>query len=546
MKGNNSVINRKTTSVLIIAFSVVVAIAMGLTYHSAEATYSFNDLYISDKEFTALSATATPAPITTDIYFNNEPLIYDGIDNTFYYSLLENDDSAYTPQTEILDPEVKLFIYGTPISNESIAANTRNKLILVKGNAVSISDLVCTTLPMMNVTIDQSIIDGNGWDDTYDIIEDVPSSIYLYDNSADFEGKSRIITADSKIHKRGQTNAMNPAKSYRVTLLKDKNDMTGERVKENLLGLREDDDWILYHPYKDFEKVRNVFSMNLWYDSCARNNEWNVPNGNQYKFMELFINGHYHGLYALCYPIDKKQVKVKDGETFYKKMDWTQSERYIELEQQANGEYTLPGYVIKAGDYGYGDLQFLYLNMFYSDDAAVIRRTSDIGNSIDFWLFLKLTQAADNIAAGSAKNMYVTVKNSDTGIEGKKLLFTPWDYDQSWFHVGEGTSGLYGDPGYDLRVEFGAVDCLQLRSDETINQEIKDRYKELREDAWSNESIMNALNKYDAQIFGSGAFERTKTRWPGGIYMDSSIGMSDFKEYVMKRLECMDKYVEEL
>ncbi len=540
--------NRKISAAIILIFSLIIAFTVALTQHSSETVDSFNDLYISDKDFAAFSASGnlSATPLSTEVYFNDELLIYDAVDNTFYYSLLEDDEAAFEPIVEIPNPDIKLLVYGEHITSETIAANTHLKLILTSGNTVSISDLVCTTLPLMNVTIDQSIIDANGYDDTYDILESVPSSIYLYDNRADFKGKSRTITSDSKIRRRGQTNAVNPSKSYRITLLKDKNDFDSERVKEDLLGLREDDDWILYSPYKDFEKVRNVFSMNLWYDSFAKDNEWKVPNGTQYKYLELFVNGHYHGLYALCYPIDKKQVKVKAGETLFKKMDWTQSERYTELEQQANGEWTLPGYAIKAGEYAYADLQFLYMNMFYSVDPAVIRRTSDVTNSIDFWLYLKFTQAADNIAAGSAKNMFVTVKNSDTGINGKKLLFTPWDMDQSWYHVGDGTTGLYSDPGYDLRIEFGTVDCLQLRGDENINDEIKERYAYLRKGPWSKESIMDALNEYDADIFGSGAFERTKLRWPGGIYMDSAVGMSDFKEYVMKRLECMDKFVEGL
>ena len=404
----------------------------------------------------------------------------------------------------------------------------------------------------MNVDIDQDILTQGGYDDTYDILTDVPSSIYLYDNRADADDKNRSITCDSKIRRRGQTNAVHPSKSYRLSLLEDNSDLNGNKVKKNLLGLREDDDWILYSPYRDYEKVRNVFSMNLWYDSFSKDNEWNVENGTEYRFIELFINNHYHGLYGLCYPIDKKQVDLKDGETLFKKTDWTHSERDIELEYReyadgSGGEYVLGGYAVKGGDDdGYNDLLALYVNMTYSNEPAVVRLTSDVTNAIDLWLYYKLTQAVDNVANGGAKNMYVTVKNSDSGIEGHKLLITPWDMDQTWRHVGDGATSQYSDPWYDLPVEWGTVCSLQLLGDENINSEIKERYSYLRENAWSNESISAALDNYEKDIYGSGAFARTQARWPAWLYNDASLGLSEFKDYVMKRLECMDEYVEGL
>ena len=39
---------------------------------------------------------------------------------------------------------------------------------------------------------------------------------------------------------------------------------------------------------------------------------------------------------------------------------------------------------------------------------------------------------------------------------------------------------------------------------------------------------------------------RTQNRWPAGLYNDSSLGLSEFKDYVVKRFECMDEYIEGL
>ena len=70
---------------------------------------------------------------------------------------------------------------------------------------------------------------------------------------------------------------------------------------------RIDDDWILTSMYSDYEKIRNVFSMNLWHEISELSNE--------YRYVEVYINNNYHGLYALTYPIDNKTFKLKKDET---------------------------------------------------------------------------------------------------------------------------------------------------------------------------------------------------------------------------------------
>ena len=443
------VLRRKHFAILFVLISLIIIFIVTHSQLSSESISTIDSIYISDKDYLRISASPnlTNVPLSTDIYFGDEKLLYDSEANTFYYSLIQDDATAYTPVVEVGEPSIVVVLYGDMISDESIANNSHIKLILMSGNNVSISDLICTSLPIMNITIDQAVVSGMGLDETYDILTDAASSIYVYDNRSDFDGRSRSITSDAKIHRRGQTNSVFPSKSYRITLLEDKNNLDGNKNKENILGLRNDDDWILYSPYKDYEKIRNVFSMNLWYDSFAKDNEWSVTNATEYRYIELFMNNHYHGLYAICYPIDKKQVSLQDGETLFKKLDWTHSERDTSLTIQENGDAILPGYEIKSGDIsGYNDLLSLYVNMTYSTDGNVVRLSSDMENAIDLWLYYKVSLAVDNVAAGGAKNMFVSTKNSESGIEGKKLLISPWDMDQSWRWVAEGSSGLYSYP----------------------------------------------------------------------------------------------------
>ncbi|MBE5912955.1 MAG: hypothetical protein E7274_02710 [Pseudobutyrivibrio ruminis] len=547
------------SSIVIIATAIIALITIVLSNNTTSIYTNFNSLYLSDKKYEALIASLNKSetPLSTDIYMNDQKLIYDSDTNTFYYSLIQDDSSSYTPYIEIKndadeDTSLNIGLYGEPISDELIASNQSITLILYDNNSVSVSYLKCTTLPIMNISIDDATVQELGLDNTYDLVSYTGTTIYLYDNQADFDGASRTIITDAKVRRHGQSTVGYPLKGYRISLLADKNNLDGDNNKEDLLGLREDDDWILSASYRDYEKVRNVFSMNLWYESFTKENEWNVNNSTQYKFVELFFNGHYHGLYSLCYRIDSKELSTTEGESIFKKKDWTLSEYDTELTYQeyadgSGGVYTLPGYSLKYGDVeDYNNLLQLYVNMNYSTDCNVVRMTSDVTNSIDLWLFYKLTQAVDNVYIGNAKNMYVTVKSSDTGIAGQKLLFTPWDMDQTWRYTSEATVGQYSNPFYDLPIEWGTTYRLLSMGDETIKDEIKARYATLRSDAWSEDAILTLLEEYQNEIYNSGAFARTQEAFPEGSYNDASVGLTEFTDYVLKRLAAMDEYINAL
>ena len=313
-------LSRKFKSITIIIIYIIIAI-IAMVYHKSDLEIIDSDqLYITASQREQLLAThaLSPSVLTTNLIFDNENLIYDSSTNTFYYSLIENSNSRFTPSV-ISDDGITVALYGAAISDESIAANTDFELLIYNDTTVSISTLKCTTLTVMNITVYPETVAELGLDDNMDILSYVGSSIYLFDNRSDFEGKTRQIISDAKIRRHGQTTAGFPLKGYRIGLLEDRTNIDGNTHKENLLGLRNDDDWILTATYRDYEKVRNVFSMNLWHESFNKENEWNVNNSTQYKFIELFFNGRYHGIYGLCYRLDAKEFKPGEGETTFKK-----------------------------------------------------------------------------------------------------------------------------------------------------------------------------------------------------------------------------------
>lgn len=70
----------------------------------------------------------------------------------------------------------------------------------------------------------------------------------------------------------------------------------------SLLGLPEENDWILYAPYTDKTMIRNV----LTYTLDASLGHWSP----RCRYVELFLNGNYEGVYVLMEKIKRNQNRV--------------------------------------------------------------------------------------------------------------------------------------------------------------------------------------------------------------------------------------------
>ena len=550
--------NSKTIRMLVIlVISLIVFVTIFFIDDRMSTIYQWEDVQIDSDLLAKYEAKAESdgrLALVDEIYFNGEKLIYDYTSNTFYYSVIE-DEEGYTPSISVPSISLKSAItHGKPKllicpadANEIYDA----KLVMSYRGKTSVSNLVFTTLPVMNINISADTVEKLGLDDTYGIEDYETVSMSLFDNSSDFSQAYRLVESAAKIHMRGGTTIGAPQKSYRLSLLENDEDQSTKK-KVNLLNLREDDDWILFAAYSDYEKIRTVFSMNLWHDMATGNNEWKAANSNEYKYIELFINNHYHGLYALSYPIDKKQFKISRGESLFKKRDWSGTEFSLDLEPYDSGDYWLPGYSLEEGSFeDYEQLHQLYYEMAYSEDPETIRSTCDMDNAIDLWLFYKLTQAVDNVYTTNVKNLYSATKLSNTGIDGYKLLLCPWDMDQTFgnrFVDGQGSHGIssyFNEPDYDLPMEWSPVYFLMNCGDEQIVTQVKTRYDKLRKTVWSDDAISEAIASYEDDIYNSGAFVRTMDRWPDGNYYAPEIKLDDFEAYVLERLNCMDQYMTE-
>ena len=162
----------------------------------------------------------------------------------------------------------------------------------------------------------------------------------------------------------------------------------------------------------------------------------------EYRFVELFLNQRYWGLYAFGFPIDLKQVGIQADnkghyeEYLFKQKEWGPKTSGTDLE--LNGLYLQNN----AGESYYQNgisILSMYSEQIMSGAPDKLSHNDKL-NAVDIWLFMKLIQAADSVhrTDPEMKNMMFTIKYTD---QGRLILYTPWDMDISWGNSLCGTQG---------------------------------------------------------------------------------------------------------
>lgn len=517
-------------------FIVSIIIGIYLICFSGKPAH-YSEYIINEEEFEDIVAKRGQALSLLDsLNFDEETLFFDASGKTFYYSLIEGNAGAYDPIVKVKSQkkDLKIAFLEDSITAERIKNNDTITVLTYTGTEYCCYSLKCTILPLMNIECGEEIMEDS-----------LPMSMSLFDNRK--SAAQRVIMSAGNIHVRGGSSKAYPKKGYRFSLTQES---IGDNIRTNqisLLGMRQDDDWLLYAAYSDQEKIRNVFSTNLWKYTCATDNAQGIDTGTEYKYLELFVNGEYWGLYALGYPIDAKQLGIDKGneeEALYKIVEWTNGD----MLEYAGEEYIL-GYEDKGADDGTGNWLPLqnYFDALYShrDNNEKLYADIDIDNVIDIYLFYNLIQGVDNIEKENVKNNYFSLHSR----QGKMIaMYSPWDMDATWGNmwVPFMQQPYNMSETYNLVMESGIVNQLIVNGDDSIWGKIFDKYRYLRENGWSDENINSLLDEYEEDIFASGAYRRDMDRWPEGLYADAANEMNTFRAFVTRRVQETDAYFERL
>ncbi len=535
------VMNKKISLILIIIalalLSAVPAIAGRNTSYSAA-------LITAGEAETIISARSLKKDLVFSLSFDGRELIYDKESGTYFYSLTEGTEGDFGPDMRVVSDygSVKACFVDSLMTTEKISSNESATLLFYNNDYYFQAGLKCTTLPLMSIDTNGEI--GDEYSDM---------SMVLIDNRKN--AVKSYLKTDGQIRKRGGLTKKYPKFPLRLKLQYYSPGESRRSYSTSLLGMRENSSWILYPAYNDEDKVRNVFSQNLWHDTVGSDNVFGVETGPEYRYLEVFIGGSYAGLYALGYTIDEESMLIDSedpGQGLYKKVLDT---RYDLLEMRDRNGDAVRGFRLitdqKDPEEGISDKwrtlvdYFLYFDE-YSDDSQKLLQRIDAGNAIDFMLFTDLVQGDDSIY----KNYYLAIRKDSQG--NTRTLYCPWDLDATWGNeFNETRLNKYAQYSHEADYNFFMEDTyfeqIMVNADTGAIDDFIARYRELRQDLWSDDYMISKLDSYERDIFASGAYLREMERWPeASLKDDPKEGLGRFKKYVLERLSEMDAYFDRL
>ena len=420
------------------------------------------------------------------VYVNGIPAVESRSESWWLCSLpsLPEEGEKLSPEirADISEPHRYYSVVKSEITADSIERNEPVLIAVYSLRGYKLFRLHFTSLPILSMDYEGEIV---------------------RDDDTDIELNGLPGTA----HTRGTSSRIFDKRSYKITL----------DDKASFLDLREDDDWVILSLYNDPERLRPVFGGNLWYSSCAGNNSFGISNGYEFRYIELFRNGEYAGLYALGYKPDQKQFDIGKNEFLYSKTEWESDG--IELQGGKTKDKAEQAWKALSEDYGI-----------------------DWKSAEDLWLFINFCAGADN----NGKNYYFALKEDRSG--KRNMVYCPWDLDLTWGNEYNWEAPNYADiytvsPDTPFDMKEGPVSEALSAGNRKVIKDLKERYAELRRGKWSDESLSEMIGEYEKKVFSSGAYARDLSMWPNSTQQDPSLRLSRFREYVLERAAWMDEYI---
>jgi len=345
------------------------------------------------------------------------------------------------------------------------------------------------------------------------------------------------------IELRGSSSSLYPKKQYRL----ETQDAAGENLNIPLMGLPEENDWILYGPYDDQSLIRNVLAFDLSREIGRY--------ASRTRFCELVLNNDYRGLYVLMEKLKRDDNRVDIANL--RSADTTGLQLtggYLIKIDKYEGE-SLGGWSSSAGTpYQYDDpgpdelmeVQKSYIqdymeqveNAFAQNDDSYLEYI-DLNAAVDHFLLNEISKNTD--AYRISAFMY-----KDRDDYNPRLVFGPlWDFNLSfgkaWYAEDEFlTEGWQTDytvrrPWDGYRVPFYWEEITQ---NTTFMNAVRERWGALRQSTFAIDSLFGRIDKLSSFI--QKARLRNFERWPDSAPENYEEEVTRMKAWLKARIEWMD------
>jgi len=383
-----------------------------------------------------------------------------------------------------------------------------------------------TELPIISITTNFTIVDEPN----------------VLANFKMIETNQNFLESYIGIQYRGAWSQSLPKKSMEIEFW---TDATGAETQNHaLLGLVNDDDWNLQAMYNEPLRIRSKTNNDLWRMINTlhyQNQEPEAINGIRMKYIELFINNEYRGLYCLGEKVNRKQLKLKAhngtirGE-LYKGISWGAS-TFTSVPPYNNNSLIWSGFEYKHPDEEINWLNLhalvhFVMNSSDQDFFDEYKNRFELDNLVDYYIFLNLLRATDN----TGKNIYIAKYTTNDN-----YFYVPWDLDGSfgtiWNGTNDNTTNDLLSNGFYNRLTY---DC----NSDGFRERLKNKWLELRSTIITHDSLMSIFNSNHNFLESNGLYNRENLAWSDYTYNNGDL--TYLSNWITSRLASLDiKFTED-
>ena len=340
-----------------------------------------------------------------------------------------------------------------------------------------------------------------------------------------------VVTLPAKFKTRGAT-----AKSYMMKPsfnMKLRDASYAEEVDSALLGMRSCSSWILDAMAIDRICMRNRVAFDIWNDfsRLPYDSGFERRNGTEGRFVEVYINDQYYGIYCMSDRINRNLLNLK------------------KVSEDEGGSITVRGVLYKSGT---SDISRQEERSFNEDSSACViswhnaweltypeengglqawnplleafdegmnanyvKQYFYLQNLADYQIHVMVLSISDN---WGNKNHYLSVRNitkdindpDTTEANRRRFVLTPWDLDTSFGGAYDGScyGGNYSDWPVSAASSNAPYPISPIVGDLTYKAILRDRWLVARAGAFSIDSINAKMERYRDLFIQSGAWQR--------------------------------------
>ena len=324
--------------------------------------------------------------------------------------------------------------------------------------------------------------------------------------SVDGKGEFEDYSGTARIRGRGNSTWLwYGKKPYRLKL----------DVKDKILGLKKNRDWVLLANYRDATDLMNTFGF-----ETAR---WmGLPFTNHTRYVEVFLNGDYIGLYQLTEQIEvgghRVDIDEDNGVLLSFDLDDGPGLSPDAADNFYSKVYGMPMCVKNPDEPTAEQISQIQSDFAVLENAVKDRDFAAVDSLLDVESFVSMLQLQEflfNVDFTAPRSLYMF-----RDVNGKYTMGPVWDwdagYDFDWNHM-ETSHNFFASYQELIYRQNGNYGLPRFFTDMFGNYEFMTLYKERWEER--SDSIFvrnwNAVRKYYLQL-QKGAYSRDSERWPIG------------------------------